>query len=654
MSRNGFVMVMLDPATGSVEATARFPRKPAVSSPHLDSQCPLFGDKVQPNKLRIIRTAPPPVVWVNDQGEARDIFHRAPWPLHIHNPKPGIWATEFLDPAHPDGRLHLRLVRPLHTDREMIQAAWKLPENGAQPFPGEESEYQHLYEQERQALSMEFRGSGKGRRKDLRNKTVFTIDNDDSMDLDDALDIFSLAEDHYIVGIHIADVTAFVKFDSSRDKDARRRGTSHYFEDMVLHMLPHCLSTDLCSLTPNREKPAVSIYFEIVLEQGRAVIKGSRVFNSVIRSRRQLTYSEADRALAGQTTDIPSDVLQSLKEAVSIGCFLRAGRPENLSEPNDHGVSGAMIEDFMVTANQLVGEQMAGTLGTLKNARKRCLFRSHPGPSVKDLMTLAERLAVIDLMAPFDPEELLDAARSRRKTEFPDRSGKESGAFMSAALHREIRFRLRMGSDEAASQLKTLESGPGGLKIWKSARLNDLFNFSGHHGLGISRYAWFTSPIRRYPDMVNHRFLKNAIAGNFSGKHPGRVDQEAMHRLIADGKVAQRAYHRRRDFHLLFGSMDGTLKKISVTPLNFRWLGPYTFTVEAEVDGFTVVIQIRDPEHAHIEAHGLQCRVDPVGEPGFILRVGQPTWLRLHPASGDISLQAGCLLVKTSQWNMKI
>jgi|GEM_PF-7033826 len=654
MSPNGFVMVMVDPATGSVKTTAHFKRKPPVSSKRLGAQCPLFGDKVEPGTLRIVRTAPPPVIWVNDSGEACDIFHRTPWPLHIHHPKPGIWATEFADPPKPDERLHLKLVRALNKDREMVQAAWRLPENGAEPFPGEESTYQRIYVRERQAIFMESPNSRKGRRKDLRQNTVFTVDNDDSRDLDDALDIFPLAENHYIVGIHIADVTAFVEPGSPRDEDARCRGTSHYFEDVVLHMLPHCLSTDLCSLSPDREKPTVSIYCEIMLDRGRAVVKGSRIFESVIHSRRQLTYSEADNALSGKTADIPEDVIQSLKEAVSIGRFLRAGRPENLSEPNDHGISGAMIEDFMVTANQLVGEQMARTLGTLKNSRKRCLFRSHPGPSANDLMVLAERLAASDLIAPFDPKELLTAAEKRQKSEFPERSKRESSAFLSAALHREIRSRLQAESDDAVSLLRALESGPGGLSIWKSARLNDLFEFSGHHGLGISRYAWFTSPIRRYPDMVNHRFLKSVLGGNISGKDSEKVDPEALHRLIADGKSAQRAYQRRRDFRRLFESVDGTSKKISVTPLNFRWFDPYTFRVEAEVDGTAVLIQLRDPENARVEAHGLQCRLAPVGQSISVLRVGQPAWLRLDPASGDISFEAGCLFAKTSQWNMEM
>jgi len=308
-----------------------------------------------------------------------------------------------------------------------------------------------------------------------------------------------------------------------------------------------------------------------------------------------------------------------------------------------------MIEDFMVTANQLVGEQMARTLGTIKNAGNCCLFRSHPGPSVKDLLLLAERLAVIELLPPFDSNELLDAALSRQRKEFPVRSGRESTAFRSAALHREIRSRLLMDSDEAEYRLKALESGPGGLKIWKSARLNDIAKFSGHHGLGISRYAWFTSPIRRYPDMVNHRFLKNAIDNGSSSKTLKKVDKERMHRLIADGRAAQRAYERRRDFTRFLPVINGNKnEKISVTPLNFRWFSPYILVVEVEMAGLEIQVQFRDPETARIENHGLQCCLTPPGQPGCVLHPGRPMSLRLMP--GDISPQAGCIFVKAAQW----
>lgn len=110
----------------------------------------------------------------------------------------------------------------------------------------------------------------------------------------------------------------------------------------------------------------------------------------------------------------------------------------------------------------------------------------------------------------------------------------------------------------------------------------------------------------------------------------------------------------RRDFHGLFESMQGTSKKISVTPLNFRRLSPYTFTVEVDMDGVAVLIVLRDPEHARIDAHGLECCMAPDGRSVSVLRVGQPAWLQLHPAAGDISLQAGCLFTKTSQWITEI
>lgn len=665
MARNGFVMVQVNPANGEVETSVKFGKAPFKKDENLAKQSPLFGDETQKaanGGLKLIRRAQAPIVWVDKNGSAHDIFHRSPWSLLIENPEEGVWGTEFADPGKPDGRLHLRLVHKFDCesgdalkqqviDRMLVQAAWNLPENGADPFPGEDAEYRARYEKACEDVVEKYGRTGPITRKDLRHLPIFTIDNDDSRDLDDALHISRITDNRYVVGIHIADVTAYMDSDSERDQDARIRGTSHYFEDVVLHMLPECLSADLCSLLPGQDRLAVTMLLDLVIERdGRVRINDNRIFPSLIHSNYRFSYSEADKALNGDESGIPGNIVAALKDALKIGKAFKAGRPQDLSEPNDHGESGELIEHFMVTANQVVGEKLAVILRSMKKDKDDILYRYHPSPDKRDLLALAERLTVEGLMTPFDSKELLGAAEKRRQKEFPaNRSRREENAFFSAALHREIRSRLNLDSPDALHRLTTLESGPGGLRIWKAAGLAQSYSMSGHHGLGISRYAWFTSPIRRYPDIVNHRFLKSFFNGDLEAKESPGIDSQAVHRLLSNGRNAQRAYRQRRDFASLVKLVDfGRETEIQTVPLNFRMFGPYKLVVTAEVAGLEIAVQLRDCRNAVIERYGLECRLSPPGKAERILRPGRAANLRLSP--GDASMEAACLYANTDQW----
>lgn len=638
MNQTGFIMVSVNAATGVASVTVKHGRAPFRPAPHLVPRCPLFGDGE--DQGRVVRASRPPILCVTEAGEVHDPASRTPWDIVVENPRPGIWSTRFADPDRPDGKLHLRLERRLESELEIVQAGFDLPPGEAALFSDREmTGYQDIHARECAQA-----GTASTRRADLRGHSVLTIDNDDTRDIDDAIEIKEVRPGRqYILGIHIADVTAFIEAGSPRDRDARNRSTSHYFGDTVLHMLPQCLSADLCSLVPNEDRLAVSLYLEIMIREGRAEIRGSRITPSVIRSGHRLTYTEVN----GLLQDRPADELgRALHQAQNLATALFANRPGGSDQDNDHGPSGALIEHFMVEANHFVGRHMAQTLAALRGGPRAVLFRGHPGPSQTDLLDYARRLLRAGLLPQTDAEELLAAAHDRQARDFePAPSPKEEDAMFRSALHKEIQSRVRAGTAEELALLASLGAQPGKQGIHRAANLTTQPDWSGHHALGLSRYAWFTSPIRRYPDMVNHRFLKEA-AGALS-----LDDVQAIHRRIANGRHAQRLFQERMDFaELVRGKVIAEGKTMDLAVLNFRFASPYVFVVRVRVADREVSVRVRDCHHATINEDAFECHLVPPGKPPIRLWPGMTA--RLHVHAGDASVPAGCLLVNTDQWSL--
>ena len=332
-------------------------------------------------------------------------------------------------------------------------------------------------------------------RTDLRDQLVFTIDPEDARDHDDALSVRPLPHGRFEVGIHIADVSHYVRPGTALDREARRRGTSCYLPGGVVPMLPEALSADLCSLKPDRDRLALTVLVELDPDGNR---HASRFAETLIRSRHRLHYAEVEEALEGRAPQ-PAPLQEALLTLRTLARALRRRRlavgaldldvPEVKVWVDAHGVplrverraqleSHRLIEEFMLLANRCVGEE---------GARRKAgvLYRIHEPPAepkLHDLDLMLRALGLPRLGAVTDPARALQALL----------------AVPLDPAHRRLLHRLVLRSLARARYHEA-----------------DL----GHFGLASREYCHFTSPIRRYPDLHNHRRVREWIR---SGPDGGR------------------------------------------------------------------------------------------------------------------------------------
>ena len=337
-----------------------------------------------------------------------------------------------------------------------------------------------------------------GARRDLRRLATFTIDPVGARDFDDAISAEALGEGRTRVWVHIADVAAHVPEGSLVDHEARRRGTSVYVPGAVEPMLPHSLSSESCSLVPGVDRAAVTVELEL---DGPSVTR-SAFYRSTIRSDQRLDYERVDRIFAGSESaaepwGVPLGAARAAAAALqkqreqSGALVVDSEEPEfsfdgegNVSEivGRVQTESHRLIEHLMITANEAVATLLA-------QRGVPCLYRVHEWPDPERVERLADQLATLEVSTPPLPEpmsssqaaELLGAI-SRRVEEHVQRTGSGRLALSSLLLR----------------SLKQAYYSPRNL---------------GHAGLHSSTYCHFTSPIRRYPDLVCHRALLSAVGG---------------------------------------------------------------------------------------------------------------------------------------------
>ena len=325
-------------------------------------------------------------------------------------------------------------------------------------------------------------------RVDLRDLPTFTIDPDDAKDFDDAVSAFREG-DRTRVWVHIADVTAFMRPGGRLEREANRRGTSVYVPGAVEPMLPEVLSNEACSLRPGEDKLAVSIEMEL----DGAAVTSVAFHRSLVRSDRRLTYGEVDEIFAGRARaeapwGVPLEVARGVAEALrarrdslEIGSFEPSFEFD--SEGDVTGVrydaqteSHRLIEMLMILAN----EQVAGYLA---DRRLPTLYRVHERPEPQSVVFLAEQLASLRIPTPPLPKQMTPQQAADAVTEISKIVARESGGRRAYGV-----LVLRA--------LKQAYYTPKNL---------------GHAGLGSPRYCHFTSPIRRYPDVVAHRALLQGL-----------------------------------------------------------------------------------------------------------------------------------------------
>jgi ribonuclease R len=324
-------------------------------------------------------------------------------------------------------------------------------------------------------------GSG---RVDLRHLDCFTIDPETARDHDDALSVTQTESGLFELGIHIADVTHFVAENDMIDSEARRRSTSVYLVNSVLPMLPERLSTDLCSLVPGKDRFAVSVS---VLLDSRGEVQKVTFAESIIRSRRRLSYADAEAIIGGKQDSLAGSIhllhlitqtLRARRERDG-SIDLDFSRPQIRLDENDvpvsvrpaeRGSANRMVEECMLLANRLVAERLAAS------DEVPGLFRVHQEPRPSDIAHMIAALA--DLGIRYVGAE--DHAENYR-------------AVLSIVQNFEFRELMESLASRALSKAQYSTTN------------------TGHFGLAMRAYTHFTSPIRRYPDIVVHRLLKRTL-----------------------------------------------------------------------------------------------------------------------------------------------
>ncbi len=334
------------------------------------------------------------------------------------------------------------------------------------------------------------------RREDMRGVTTFTIDPKDAKDFDDALSFRKLPDGNVEVGVHIADVTYYVRPDTIIDREARERATSIYLVDRVVPMLPEHLSNGICSLRPDEDKLTFSVMFEFD-KDGK--LKSHHIARTVTRSDRRFTYEEAQEIIETGKGDYAEEILA----LDSLAKKLRAARFENSSVDFDrvevrfdidetgHPVdvffkeskdANKLIEEFMLLANKTV----ASTIGLVPKRKKAKAFvyRVHDAPD-------AERLADLATLAKVFGYKLKTTGTPRE-------------------INRSLNKMLQDVKEKPEENLLSV------LAVRCMAKAVYTTKNIGHYGLGFDFYTHFTSPIRRYPDMMVHRLLDRYMNGGRS------------------------------------------------------------------------------------------------------------------------------------------
>ena len=336
-------------------------------------------------------------------------------------------------------------------------------------------------------------------RKDLTKEMIFTIDGDDTKDIDDAISV-SKNNDNYILGVHIADVSHYVKMGSALYDSAYERGTSSYLADTVIPMIPHQLSNGICSLNPEVERLTISCVMTI---NSKGKVIDYDIFPSVIKSRKQMTYKNVNKIL--EEDIVPEgyeEYADTLKLMAELAKILRAekvfrgyidfgldeakivqddkGRAIDVVK-RERGVGENLIEDFMIAANETVATHVT-------NMDLPFIYRVHDIPNsekIEDFKNLIKQMGYqintnMSKLTPLTMQSVLNELRD--KPEF---------SILSDVLLRSMK--------------KAIYST----------------NNIGHFGLALTNYTHFTSPIRRFPDLTVHRLLRTYLFEN-------RIDMETV------------------------------------------------------------------------------------------------------------------------------
>ena len=365
---------------------------------------------------------------------------------------------------------------------------------------GFEVDFPPEVEQEAKAWKTKYEKEDKSKdRKDFRGATTFTIDPADAKDFDDAISLKSLENGDFEIGIHIADVSHFVVEKTALDKEARKRGTSIYLVDRTIPMLPEVLSNDLCSLNANEPKYAFSAVF---IMDKNAKVKERWFGRTLIESDKRFTYEEAQEIL-DKKTGVFYDELKTLND---LAYKLRAekfkngaiefeteevkfeldaaGKPIRVYK-KERKDTHKLVEDFMLLANR----EVATYMHTVNNgSRAAFVYRIHDAPDREKIVNLATFVKALGF-------------------ELKNKDGETTAEDITRMLH-------SVEGTPAEMLVKTAAIRSMSKAVYSTTNI-------GHFGLAFEYYTHFTSPIRRYPDLMVHRLLQRFLV-------KGRIEQDEM------------------------------------------------------------------------------------------------------------------------------
>lgn len=413
-------------------------------------------------------------------------------------------------------------------------------------------------------------------REDFRDATTFTIDPKDAKDFDDALSIRRLGNGTWEIGVHIADVTYYVKPNTVIEKEAEKRATSVYLVDRVVPMLPERLCNFICSLRPDEDKLAFSCIFEM---NDKAEVLRSRIARTVIRSNRRYAYEDAQAIIETGEGDYKEEILklndlaQQLRANRFAGGSIDFDRHEVKFEIDETGrplgvyfkvskEANKLIEEFMLLANRTVAE----TIGKIKGKKpKAFVYRVHEQPDPDKLNTLSEFITRFGY---------------KLKT-----TGKNTE--LSKGINTLLR-QVKNKPEENLIETITLRSMAKAVYTTENV---------GHYGLAFDYYTHFTSPIRRYPDMMVHRLLEKYLFQNGKSVNLEKLEEECKHssemeQLAANAERASIKYKQVEYMSERLGQeYDGVISGVT------EW-GLYVEINENKCEG---LVPIRDLEDDYYE-----------------------------------------------------
>lgn len=425
------------------------------------------------------------------------------WPEKRRNPEGKI--IEVLGSANKPGVDILSIIKKYNLPEEFPEEVEESVDKISEEIP--EGEYK--------------------RRRDLRDIKIVTIDGEDAKDLDDAISIEKLSDGKYRLGVHIADVTFYVKEKSPLDKEALKRGTSVYLVDRVIPMLPKKLSNGLCSLNPKEDRLTLSCMM-VIDETGKVI--NSEIYESIIRTSERMTYTDVTKILKDKDKSLIERydyLLEEFKLMEELCLILNkkrmqrgaldfdfdeskiildeSGKPIEI-KPYEREIANRIIEEFMLVCNETIAEHMFWT-------GMPFIYRIHEDP---------------------DEEKLIQFGEFAHNLGYIIRKTKE----VHPKVLQEILEQAKGKKEEIVINTLLLRS----LQQAKYAP-----ECSGHFGLAAKYYCHFTSPIRRYPDLAIHRIIKEFIGNRIDEKREKQLKKFVASASLQSSEMERLAQEAERE-----------------------------------------------------------------------------------------------------------